>query len=109
MLAGLLCGKKEVKPIARRCQALPFLPRARMGLPFGRSPAAKTLDPLLAKLDPDALEAAIRGWLAAVNKQLAQAGFSLRIAIDGKAVRGPRNVAPRASICWPLSSMSCRS
>ena len=104
MLAGLMCGKKEVKPIARWCQALPFLTRAQMGLPFGRSPAAKTLDRLLAKLDPDALEAAIRGWLAAVNKQIAQAGFSLRIAIDGKAVRG---AAKRGAACIHLLAAVC--
>jgi len=104
MLAGLMCGKKEVKPIARWCQALPSLTRAQMGLPFGRSPAAKTLDRLLAKLDPDALEAALRGWLAAVNKQIAQAGFSLRIAIDGKAVRG---AAKRGAACIHLLAAVC--
>jgi len=104
MLAGLLCGKKEVKPIARWCQALPFLTRAKMGLPFGRSPAAKTLDRLLAQLDPDALEAAIRCWLAAVNTQMAQAGFSLRIAIDGKAVRG---AAKRGAACVHLLAAVC--
>jgi len=104
MLAGLLCGKKAVKPIARWCRALPFPARAQMGLPFGRSPSAKTLDRLLAKQDPDALEAAIRSWLAAVNAQLAQAGFTLRIAIDGKALRG---AAKRGAGCIHLLAAVC--
>jgi predicted transposase YbfD/YdcC len=104
MLAGLLCGKKEVKPIARWCRALPFLTRAKMGIPLGRSPAAKTLDRLLAKLDPDSLEAAIRSWLAVVNAQMVQAGFSLRIAIDGKAIRG---AAKRGSACVHLLAAVC--
>lgn len=104
MLAGLLCGKKQVKPIARWCRALPFLTRAKMGLPFGRSPSAKTLDRLLANLDPDALEAAIRRWLATVNTQIAQEGFALRIAIDGKTLRG---AAKRGAPCIHLLAAVC--
>jgi predicted transposase YbfD/YdcC len=104
MLAGLLCGKKAVKAIARWCRALPFLTRAKMGLPLERSPSAKTLNRLLTRLDPDALEAAIRGWLAAVNDQLAQTGLPLRIAIDGKAVRG---AAKRGAACIHLLAAVC--
>ena len=104
VLTGLLCGKKAVKPIARWRRALPLLTRAKMGLPLERSPAAKTLDRLLAKLDPDALEAAIRNWLATVNEQLAQLGFALRIAIDGKTVRG---AAKRGARCVHLLAAVC--
>jgi predicted transposase YbfD/YdcC len=88
VLAGLMCGKQKMKPLSRWCAELPFLDRARLGLPLGRSPGATTLGRLLAKLDPGALETAIRHWLTAVNKQLGRAGLALRIAIDGKTLRG---------------------
>jgi predicted transposase YbfD/YdcC len=104
LLAGLLCGKKAVKPIARWCRALALETRAQLGLPFGRQPSAKMLDRVLAHLDPDDLEAAIRTWLATVNDQLAHSGLPLRVAIDGKAVRG---AAKRGTQCVHLLAAVC--
>ena len=88
VLAALMCGKQKVKAMARWCAELSFLDRGRLGLPFGRSPAATTLGTLLRKIDPEALEAAMQDWLAVVNAQLMGAGLALRIAIDGKTLRG---------------------
>jgi predicted transposase YbfD/YdcC len=88
VLAALMCGKEKVKAMARWCKELSFLDRGRLGLPFGRSPAATTLGSLLRKIDPEALEAAMKDWLAAVNAQLMGTGLAQRIAIDGKTLRG---------------------
>lgn len=104
LLAGLLCGKKAVKPITRWCRALSLETRIQLGLPAARTPSAKMLDRVLAHLDPDALEAVIRDWLAAVNDQLAQRGLPLRVAIDGKAVRG---AAKRGAQCVHLLAAVC--
>lgn len=70
VLAGLMCGKQSLKAIARWCAELCFLDRARLGLPLGRSPGATTLGRLLAKLDPVALERAMKHWLTAVRREL---------------------------------------
>jgi len=88
MLAGLMCGKRGLRPISRWCRKLPRRIRTAMGLRPGRSPSHPMLSRLLRNLDRDELEREIRLWLEVVNEQLAQMGIRLRIAIDGKTLRG---------------------
>ncbi len=71
LLAGLLCGKKGVKPISHWCRGLPLATRMAMGFPFGRKVSAKMLDRVLAHPNPNELESALCAWLAKVNEQYA--------------------------------------
>lgn len=88
VLAGLMCGKRGPWSIARWFRKLPVETRRAAGFPLGRSPSHVTLFRLLWNLDAAALEAALRDWIQQVNQQLATAGLSWRIAIDGKTLRG---------------------
>lgn len=99
VMTGLMCGQKGPVAIAEWCAELPFRVRVTIGLPPGRCPSAMTLCRLLWRLDPDELEVALRRWISEVNAQLAQAGDSRRIAVDGKTLRG---AAKRGAHCTHL-------
>lgn len=88
VMTGLLCGQQGPTAIAQWGAELPFLVRAAIGLPLGRRPSVMTLCRLFRRLETEELEAALRLWVAEVNAQLALAGDTRRMALDGKTLRG---------------------
>ncbi|MFF9490629.1 ISAs1 family transposase [Streptomyces sp. NPDC014676] len=85
---AVLAGARTLTAIARYTAELPPHLHERLGL--RAAPRASTLGRLLARLDGDALDAAVGTWLA----QLADTGEA--VAVDGKALRGSRTADRRA-------------
>jgi DDE family transposase len=84
---GLLIGRQSLAAILQLHEDFgDGLPLA-LGFPRARFPSADALSALLARLDPDAVEAALAAW---VLPRLPRPGA---IAIDGKTLRGSRDGA----------------
>jgi hypothetical protein len=85
-VAAILCGARGLTAIVQwteeRQEDEPAL-LERLGLPPGRRPCAATLHRVLKRLDVDAFERAVGGWLA-------RTGVAPRdpLALDGKTLRG---------------------
>lgn len=107
IVLGLLCGKREVRAMARWGQALPATYRQRLGFDPQRSPSAATLCRVLWHIRVETLEAALESWAREIHQQLVAAGVTKGIAIDGKSIRraaslGSKNVHLLAAVCHQL-------
>ncbi|MFD4248098.1 ISAs1 family transposase [Streptomyces sp. NPDC058525] len=89
---AVLGGAATLVSIARISAGAPPEIRARLGL--GKSvPRACTLGRLLARIDADALDRAVGGWLAG---QLEPVDGLPALAVDGKSLRGSRTATRTA-------------
>ena len=86
VVLGLLMGKKSLSAIARLGRLYgPPLAHA-LGFRRGKTPAKSMLSDLLRALDPQAVEAALAGWVASrLPEGLTQ------LSLDGKTLRGSRD------------------
>jgi hypothetical protein len=87
VVLGLLAGRQSLVAILQLHKdfgdALPLA----LGFPRCRLPSADALAELLARLDPDAVEAALSAWV--MSRLTAEQARAL--AIDGKALRGSKD------------------
>jgi hypothetical protein len=87
VVLGLLAGRQSLVAILQLHKdfgdALPLA----LGFPRCRFPSADALAELLARLDPDAVEAALSAWV--MSRLTAEQARAL--AIDGKALRGSKD------------------
>ncbi|MFE0642723.1 ISAs1 family transposase [Streptomyces sp. NPDC058877] len=91
---AVLAGATTLAAVARHAAYLPDEVRHRLGL--RAAPRATTLGRLLARLDGDAVDAAVGAWLAAHCSRPDQDEGLCAVAVDGKSLRGSRTAATRA-------------
>ncbi|MFE0646128.1 transposase family protein, partial [Streptomyces sp. NPDC058877] len=91
---AVLAGATTLAAVARHAAYLPDEVRRRLGL--RAAPRATTLGRLLARLDGDAVDAAVGAWLAAHRSRPDQDEGLCAVAVDGKSLRGSRTAATRA-------------
>ncbi len=90
-VCAVLAGARSYLGIAEWAGDL--TPVVRRGLGLGRrAPCESTIRRVLQRIDPDELDRAVCGWLAAQPSAPTPAGRSQRrlLAVDGKSVRGAR-------------------
>ena len=91
-VCAVLAGARSFVAMGEWAADLPPGIRARLGL-GRRAPSETTIRRLLARVDPDALDAALSGWLA--GRCPAPEHGPRVVAIDGKTVRGARDLDGR--------------
>ncbi len=104
MVFALLCGKKEIRAMARWGRSLPGHRRQAVGIQPERSPSASMLCRLLWHVPVDNLEANIEAWAEQIHQALVATGVTRGIAIDGKSIRraaslGSQNVHLLSAVC----------
>jgi hypothetical protein len=110
--AAVLAGARSIAAIAEWTVDSPQLVRAALGArrhaPGHRSvPAEATIRRTLARLDPDALAAAVGAWLAERDRRRPRPAASRRraVAVDGKTLRGARGAGANGRRAHLLAGM----
>ena len=106
--AAVLAGARSIAAIAEWAADAPQPVRAALGARRDPAPAAGSAVPAeatirrtLARLDADALAAAVGAWLADRDQRPARQRRRA-VAVDGKTLRGARRAATAARCtCWP--------
>ena len=100
---GTLCQQNGYRAIALWARQLPKALKRRLGFVHFDTPAPSTLFLVLKQLPVDAIEAAIQTWVTGVLEAAGPnpAGDRIRVAIDGKRLRGSASAG--ADVCHVLS------
>ena len=87
-VCAVLAGARSFVAIAEWAHDLPVSARVRLGI-GRRAPSESTIRRILQKIDLDALDATVSGWLAA-RRPDPPPGQMRVVAVDGKPARGAR-------------------